>query len=155
MVTRSNGVRGWRRKKTGSYRCTLTRGTLGAKRSSSICMGAMVEAPLACLHYESRGSLSDVLCDAIRIVLYAKNGPFVWRKASRKFSGGHRTTSIKRRSSIHFRFARYFVRIATCYSSICAVFCCYDDDNEGEHCYRDRREFCFDIEEGRFRLLLD
>lgn len=63
--------------------------------------------------------------------------------------------SIKRRSSIHFRFARYFVRIATCYSSICAVFCCYDDDNEDEHCYRDRREFCFDIEEGRFRLLLD
>lgn len=110
-------------------------------------MGAMVEAPLACLHYESRGSLSDVLCDAIRIVLYARDGPFVWRKASRKFSGGHGRRSIKRGSSIHFRFARYFVRIATCYSWICALFCCYDDDNEGEHCYRERREFCFDIGE--------
>lgn len=70
-------------------------------------MGAMVEAPLTCLHYESRGSLSDVLCGAIRIVLYARDGPFVWRKASRKFSGGHHV-SIKRGSStIHFRFARY------------------------------------------------
>lgn len=113
------------------------------------------EAPLACLHYESRGSLSDVLCDAIRIVLYARKRSLlpVSRKASRKFSGGHRR-SIKRGSSIRFRFARYFVRIATCYSSICAVFCCYDDDNEGEHCYGDRREFCFDIGEGRFRLQL-
>lgn len=124
MVTRSNGVRGWRRKKTGSYRCTLTRGTLGAKRSSSICMGAMVEAPLACLHYESRGSLSDVLCDAIRIVLYAKNGPFVWRKASRKFSGGHRTTSFHK-TKIVYPFSFCSLLCSNCnllFFNMCSIF---------------------------------
>lgn len=54
---------------------SVERGRVGAKRSSPVCMEAMVEAPLACLRCESRGSLSDVLCGTIRIVLYARDVP--------------------------------------------------------------------------------
>lgn len=148
VVTRSNGVRGWRRK-TGSYRCTYSWYVRCEKKlvymygrdgRGSISVFALREPGFSKWCFVRRYS-NRPLCQGRSLRLEKSEQKIFWRTPY------HERRSIKRGSSIHFRFARYFVRIATCYSWICALFCCYDDDNEGEHCYRERREFCFDIGE--------
>lgn len=154
VVTRSNGVRGWRRKKTGSYRCTYSWHVRCEKKlvymygrdgRGSISVFALREPGFSKWCFVRRYS-NRPLCQGRSLRLEKSEQKIFWRTP--RF---HKTRIVY----YPFSFCSLLVRISTCYSWICALFCCYDDDNEGEHCYRERREFCFDIGEGRFRLQLD
>lgn len=74
-------------------------------------------APLACLRYESRGSLSDVLCRAIWIVLYTRDVPPSGEKRAENFSGPLVGCFNIAGSSVYSSFRLLLVRVVTSYSS--------------------------------------
>lgn len=154
--TLSRLKRGEPRKKPASYSYRCTCDALGAKRSSSLCIGGTVEAPLACLRYASRGSLSDVLCYTIRIVLYARDVPPTRGKRAEIFRGSFRGRTFQQKSDsaclLCFSFACYSSGLQLVIAARkCALLCDRGSDNECEHYYTGGRKteatFPFDIGE--------